>query len=95
MSTAATHTSNEKRRYKTTKTPTIARSIRLRESPRNADSVIPPGRSCSCRASARREMGVELKTAVVWDRFFGEDIRVRGDLRRADGDLCVAGTGFG
>ena len=46
-------------------------------------------------ASARREMGVELKTAVVWDRFFGEDIRVRGDLRRADGDLCVAGTGFG
>ena len=47
------------------------------------------------RASARREMGVELKTAVVWDRFFGEDIRVRGDLRRADGDLCVAGTGFG
>ncbi len=47
------------------------------------------------QASARREMGVELKTAVVWDRFFGEDIRVRGDLRRADGDLCVAGTGFG
>ena len=46
-------------------------------------------------ARARREMGVELKTAVVWDRFFGEDIRVRGDLRRADGDLCVAGTGFG
>ncbi len=45
--------------------------------------------------SARREMGVELKTAVVWDRVFGEDIRVRGDLRRADGDLCVAGTGFG
>ena len=40
-------------------------------------------------------MGVELKTAVVWDRVFGEDIRVRGDLRRADGDLCVAGTGFG
>ena len=46
-------------------------------------------------ARARREMGVELKTAVVWDRVFGEDIRVRGDLRRADGDLCVAGTGFG
>ncbi len=24
-------------------------------------------------ASARREMVVELKTAVVWSRFFGED----------------------